>query len=149
MVKHTRRKLSKICASLSVIPITGCMSWDDSSDTRVKNIDIINRTSDRQTINILIVESDDVVYWKSIDMEPTLESDESYSSEILRDILSQSGDYVLYAWKNDQPRSAWQEYNIGKLEVSCTNLLIIIGNENLDEDNIDIKTSAGCPDVNP
>lgn len=91
MVKYTRRKLSKICASLSVIPITGCMSWDDTSDTRVKNIDIINRTSDRQTINILIVGSDDVVYWKSIDMEPTLESDESYSSESLQDILSQSG----------------------------------------------------------
>jgi len=54
------------------------------------------------------------------------------------------GNYVLYVWRDDQPRSEWTQVDFSESDRSCLNLTIFIGYRSAGE--ITVLSSTRCPD---
>lgn len=136
-----RRKLVTMSGVAVLTLSVGCMSNDDSK-TKIDEIYAVNRSGGSHTLNILLTENGEPVYWKS----ETLKSDGGtvdQSEKEFRNYPSTPGEYILYAWVDDQDHSKWKEYDLGEYESSCAKLLILVEEQN-EQVSADINASSNC-----
>ncbi|QSX00048.1 hypothetical protein [Haloterrigena alkaliphila] len=143
-MNFTRRKALHICGSALLIPSTGCLFRNDSSETRLGEVSVLNRGERTYIINVLLIDDNGPVYWDSVNVEPSGEGGSS-SGELSSGIPESKSSYTLYAWSGNQNRSEWEEQDLGEIDSACVNVLIIVGNgTDESQGDIDIRVSGDC-----
>ncbi|RQG95069.1 hypothetical protein [Natrarchaeobius chitinivorans] len=126
----------------------GCTSLgrETPEPTRLNEISVWNYDPEPRTVYVLVLD-DDPVYWSLEVADAYSENDDVLGGAEFDGLPAESGTYVLYAWRDDQPRSEWERLDLGEYGHTCTNLVIRIGSRSGDDrGEVSILASAGCPE---
>lgn len=142
---RTRRELLQFTAPGLLPPASGCTFENDSTEVRIAEISIGNRGPTPYSIHVLLLEDGEPVYWRSKEVEEFSDEDDRFGGGELTGVPSDSGTYVLYAWRGDRPRSEREERDLGTNDSSCAAVLILVGSESENgRGEISIRVSENC-----
>ena len=113
----------------------------------MKEISVLNRDPATYTVSMLLVEDGEPVYWDSVDVDAYSADSDTVGSAEFENYPTEPGAYTLYVWRDDQPRSAWAEYDLREYDLPCVKFLVILGRPSDDRRRrVSLRPSAGCPD---
>lgn len=121
---------------------------DDTQETYVKEMTIWNRDPTTYTVHMLLLEDGEPVHWESTEAggAPKDGDGSTLGGGEFETLPSDPGADVLYVWRDDQPRSAWAEYDLRAYELSCVKFMVMIGGRNGGSPgDVSLISSAGCP----
>ncbi|WP_115864758.1 hypothetical protein [Halorussus litoreus] len=131
----TRRRALQLCSVALAGGTAGCAtsSRNSSVDPTLSELDANNYDFRSYTVSVLVLDGDEPVYSAEKEIGPA-EPEESDSSEVARTggarfegFPTDVGDYVLYAWRDDQPTSEWAAFDFREWDTPCLGLNIQIG----------------------
>lgn len=145
MPRVTRRTALRGSAALLAAVGAGCASRlrDASEPTSVKEISVWNGDPEPHAVHALLLEGGDPVCWESVDVDPYSPDGDVFGGAEFEEFPSEPGAYRLYVWRDDQPRSAWEELDLREYELPCTKVVVMIGERRRGE--VTLHRSAGCP----
>lgn len=131
----TRRRALQLCSVALAGGAAGCAASirDSSVDPTLGELDASNYDFSSYTVSVLVLDGDEPVYSEEKEIE-SAEPEESDPSDVARTgwatfegFPTDVGDYVLYAWRDDQPPSEWAEFDFREWDTPCLGLSIQIG----------------------
>lgn len=146
----TRRTVLQGSAAVGGLVGAGCTALrDDTQETYVKEISVLNRDPTAYTVHMLLLEDGEPIHWESTEASAAPEDGDgsTLGSGEFETLPSDPGADVLYVWRDDQPRSAWTEYDLRAYDLHCVKFLVMIGERYGDSTGeVSLRPSAGCPE---
>ncbi|WP_135827397.1 hypothetical protein [Halorussus halobius] len=130
----SRREALRLCGVTLSGAVAGCSTGSrESSDPTLGELDVSNHDFRSYAVSVLFLDDDEPVYHGERTATPA-EPETADSSEVARlggatfeDAPTDVGDYVLYAWRDDQPVSEWRKFDFREHDSSCIGLMVQIG----------------------
>ncbi|MFC7216221.1 hypothetical protein ACFQO4_19345 [Saliphagus sp. GCM10025334] len=129
MASLTRRKILQWGGVPFVLGASGCTSLGVGSpkEPRLTRLTVSNHDFEAHTVYALIVDDDEPVFWGAMDVEAADPDSNHIGGGGFEGYSAESGAYVLYAWRDDQPQSDWKRSDFSEYDGSCFALNIQIG----------------------
>lgn len=131
--------------SVSLVGLSGCtalLSGSESANgTRVTNVEVANRTSDPQTVHLLVFYDEELTYWGEKDAEPhDDETDRAGGGPIEQTWPDEPGVFEIYARLDEE--DSWQSLTLDSdVDVSCVEVFATI-----DDRGLRLWRTDECPD---
>jgi len=131
----TRRRALRLCSVALAGGAAGCASSirDSPVDPTLGELDASNYDFRSYALSVLVLDGDEPVYSEKKEIGAA-EPEASDSSEIavlggatFEGFPTDVQDYVLYAWRDDQPSSEWAEFDFHELDAPCVGLDVHVG----------------------
>ena len=145
----TRRRILQLNSVVLGGSLAGCTRSRDepsssTTEIRLNVLQAVNRDQQPYTIHVLLVENGEPVYWKSAEVSPYNPAENRLGGGQFEAYPTDPGEYVLYAWRDDQPRDEWRQSDLRDHDAPCANIVIMIGDA--DTGTVKILRSFGCPE---
>lgn len=150
MVLVTRRNALQLGGGILGIIGSGCTALEDESpeETYLNDLTVLNRDRTEYTLFVLMIKGEKPVYWNSVDVDAYSEEEDRAGGGEFTNYPTDPGSYSLYVWRDDQPRSEWEQVDFDEFDHptgGCVEIMIMVGDAS-DEDhgNISILHSISC-----
>lgn len=146
----SRRQLLGVGGAALGTGLAGCSSLGSDGEsgtvpTRLSELQVGNRDPHPYTVYVLLVEDGDPRYWNVMDVEAHEDDGSPLPGGEFEGYPTDAGEYALYAWRDDQPRSEWRRYDFREHDAECVNATILVGWEDDRTGRVRLLTSTGCP----
>ena len=134
MAKLSRRKALQLSGSGLIAGLAGCNTIDDlfGPDLTLGELGVSNLNFRPHTVSVLILDDNEPVYYAEMDASAA-EPEPSDASDVKRaggglfeGVPTAVEDCVLYAWRDGQPSSQWENFDFKKVNTSCIGVYIKI-----------------------
>lgn len=135
MARLTRRKALQTGGSAILAGLAGCSSFnrDASSTLTLGEMGVLNLDFRPHTVSVAILDDKEPVYWAEMNASAA-EPEEDDSSSVatagggsFEGFPAEVGEYLLYAWRDNQPTSEWEMFDFSEVDTSCVGLDIHVG----------------------
>jgi len=135
MARLTRRRTLQLGSVTLGGAIAGCTALGDgdSETLTLGELHVDNLDFESHTVSVLFLDGENPVYWDTMDASPA-ESEEDDATDvavagggIFEGYPTEVGNYVMYAWRDQQPRSEWEQFDFREHDGSCIGVEIKIG----------------------
>ena len=141
----SRRTVLTLGGTALCTGLAGCATLGEASpaDTRLHELTVANHESEPHTVHVLLLEDGEPVYMASREVEGRTDPDRVPGGEF-EGYPTEAGSYVLYAWRDDQPRPEWRRFDFSEYDVDCVEIAIHVGMGDVPDSYVSIWRSFNC-----
>lgn len=127
MVTPTRRRVLGLAGVLSLGGLAGCAGWTDDGPEPYQfvSITINNNTNERQTVELVVVENERLVYGASPTVSASGNSD-GQSERELSGYPTEPGTYSFYVRLDENGTTEWKRFRPDDIAVPCLKMILDI-----------------------
>ena len=150
MTSVSRRRFLRTGAAALGVGAAGCVSFGDDDEsgpagTRLNSLQVGNHDRRHRTVYVLLLEGGEPTYWEAMEADPYDAGENRLGGGEFQNYPTEAGEYVLYAWRDDQPRPEWRRFDLREHDADCVNVFVMVGAQDDRTGLVRILPSAGCP----
>lgn len=146
MFSLNRREILQLGGVSLGVGTAGCTSVgiNSSGPPRLVKLTIGNHDPEPYTVYVMLLKDGEPVFWNVMDADAANPDTNRPGGGRLEGYPTEADSYVLYAWRDDQPRSDWQRFDFGDHDAECVGIYIQIGYFDSDTGELRIYRTYDC-----